>query len=172
MISSIRIVSSALVLSLWATGCPPSVERGRPCPPDTREDPAKLAEVVTQLASVSPTGAPSPPSLPVCFGSTDAVGLRSRAIVLDAAADPSASAGRLGHLMLHLANGRPWTTDDPRPCAERLAQARTAETYGFARENEIRLQLDLPPLSKEATEAVIEGYRAMCPPRPPAATGH
>lgn len=82
--------------------------------------------------------------MPICFSETTVPSVTTDGVfVLDPRIGEAESAARLGHLLLHRAEGMPFTSgfDRSRPCDEVVAEAIMAEARAHALELELRREL-------------------------------
>ena len=160
-----RRIAPALIGTAVLGACqdPP---RGPSCPEGTVRDAGRLERLHQRLFTDPDARAlvvATHGRYVVCFGDGIEPGVDARHRVrLDRGQDDRSSAAKLGHLLVHVRRGLPFVDGDTRPCAERLARARTLEEAAHDQESRLRRRFGLPALDEGAVERVMAGYRLRC----------
>lgn len=131
------------------------------CGPGQKEDPNRTL-VINALLAITKAGrglwARSPRQLRVCFIDSGIPSLATNGVItLDRVASDSENAARLGHLLLHAAEGPPLPDKiaASRSCDDVVRFALGAEARAHALELTLRRQLEVPPRQGHPFEAAF-----------------
>jgi hypothetical protein len=159
------VAIGAAAVAIGVLGCARSRQ---PCPAGHTDDPARTARIRSLLKTTSEgesllSGARQPPR--VCFGQVDRGVLRTDGIaVLSLGASDGQNAARLGHLLLHEAEGPPLPTA-LRPdanCDVLVAKAVEAEARAHALEQRLSHELRLDAAVPFDTDQWSGEFAALC----------
>jgi hypothetical protein len=143
-------LSSALLLSGLALLAIPSCRRADPplpCPLPFAPDGERARALESLLTSTPEGGAilariPRRSSPPVCFGPAVVSAITTDGVVLlDAGLEGPEAAARLGHLLIHAAEGLPMAHPTREPCPIQVDRALAAEAHALAVEIRLRRAL-------------------------------